>query len=60
MGHQLGPTERVMLDALNAGEDRNVSIAMTSPGTPGMYYGQWRMSSPTGSSFGGKLTLGVF
>lgn len=54
MGHQLGASERVMVDVLQPGAECDVSVPMTSPTLPGMYHGQWRMSSPTGSLFGGK------
>ena len=53
LGDQLGSTERVMVDALQAGDECNVSVPMVSPKSSGMYHGQWRMCSPTGTLFGG-------
>jgi len=55
LGHQLGCTERVMVDALLPGSEYDVSVPMNSPRTPGMYQGQWRMSSPTGPLFGDTI-----
>ena len=54
MGYQLGNTERVMVDALAIGEECDISVSMTSPKSAGMYHGQWRMTTPTGTLFGGK------
>lgn len=54
IGYQLGNTERVMVEALGPGVEYDISVPMTSPKTPGMYHGQWRMSTPTGTLFGGR------
>ena len=47
-----------MVDALPPGGECDVSVPMNSPKTPGMYQGQWRMSSPTGPLFGGNTCCG--
>jgi len=57
MGHQLGLTDRVMVDAVLPGQEYDISVAMTSPSTPGIYEGQWRMCTPTGVLFGGKSLI---
>ncbi|XP_015906882.1 protein ILRUN [Parasteatoda tepidariorum] len=51
-GDQMGLTERVLVEALGPHELTDVSVQMTSPQAPGMYQGQWRMSTATGQFFG--------
>ncbi|XP_031549630.1 protein ILRUN-like [Actinia tenebrosa] len=51
-GDQLGPIKSVEVQSLAPGEAADVSVNMISPNTPGMYQGQWRMCTPTGSYFG--------
>lgn len=52
LGDQLGPRDRVMLGGLPAKQTVDVSVEMVSPDKPGIYQGQWRMSTPTGMFFG--------
>lgn len=51
-GNQLGPTDRVLVDALKPHSTADVSVEMVSPQAPGIYQGQWRMSTATGQFFG--------
>lgn len=51
-GDQLGSKERVMVEALQPGQEVDVSVDMNSPNQTGMYQGQWRMSTATGMYFG--------
>lgn len=44
----------VMVRSLAPQEMTDVSVQMQSPVSPGMYQGQWRMSTATGLYFGGK------
>ena len=54
-GDQLGPVNMVSVKPLDAGEYYDLSVNMISPGKTGMYQGQWRMCTPTGQHFGGKV-----
>ena len=54
-GDQLGPVNLVSVKPLDAGEYYDLSVNMISPGKTGMYQGQWRMCTPTGQHFGGKV-----
>lgn len=51
-GYQMGHVDRVIVDALEPHEMTDVSVQMTSPLVPGIYQGQWRMSTATGQFFG--------
>lgn len=51
-GEKLGMQDRVLVDALNPGNVTDISVELTSPEKPGMYQGQWRMSTATGFYFG--------
>lgn len=51
-GHQLGPNDRVLVEQLAPHDYCDVSIEMVSPTMPGIYQGQWRMSTATGQLFG--------
>jgi hypothetical protein len=53
-GEQFGHRDRVLVDALPAGETTDVSIEMRSPENNGFHQGQWRMCTPTGMFFGGR------
>ncbi|XP_071955952.1 protein ILRUN-like isoform X2 [Antedon mediterranea] len=54
-GHQLGPMERVSVEALQPGQVTDVSVRMQSPAQCGVYGGQWRMSTATGTYFGDTI-----
>ncbi|XP_033095585.1 protein ILRUN-like [Anneissia japonica] len=54
-GHQLGPTDRVMVESLQPGEMTDVSVRMQSPSQCGLYGGQWRMSTASGTYFGDTI-----
>ena len=43
-----------MVEALDPGAMTDVSIEMVSPGSMGIYQGQWRMATATGLFFGGE------
>ncbi|ESO86948.1 hypothetical protein LOTGIDRAFT_128067 [Lottia gigantea] len=51
-GDNMSRTDRVMVDRLSPNEESNVSIEMVSPGKSGVYQGQWRMNTSTGTLFG--------
>ncbi|XP_014671654.1 PREDICTED: uncharacterized protein C6orf106 homolog [Priapulus caudatus] len=51
-GEQLGSRDRTMVGPLAPQQCADVSVEMVSPAQPGIYQGQWRMSSPTGMFFG--------
>lgn len=55
-GDQLGPIESVQVEPLEPGATTDVSVNMIAPSTAGMYQGQWRMCTPTGSYFGGMMS----
>jgi hypothetical protein len=40
---------------LEPGQEADISVDMESPVTTGVYQSQWRMSTPTGLFFGGKV-----
>ncbi|KXJ12439.1 uncharacterized protein C6orf106 homolog [Exaiptasia diaphana] len=51
-GDQLGPISAVQVEPLEPGTTTDVSINMIAPNMTGMFQGQWRMCTPTGSYFG--------
>ncbi|KAH9373270.1 hypothetical protein HPB48_005015 [Haemaphysalis longicornis] len=51
-GDHLGHMNRVSVESLRPGHTADVSVEMTSPGKPGVYQGQWRMSTMGGQVFG--------
>ncbi|KAG8193834.1 hypothetical protein JTE90_029567 [Oedothorax gibbosus] len=51
-GDHLGHGDRALVDALEPHEMADVSVEMVSPQDPGIYQGQWRMSTATGQFFG--------
>ncbi|XP_035221952.1 protein ILRUN-like isoform X2 [Stegodyphus dumicola] len=51
-GDRMSHIDRVFVDPLEPHEMVDVSVEMVSPQTPGMYQGQWRMSTATGQFFG--------
>lgn len=53
-GAQMTSQDRVSVEPLHPGHSCDVSIEMLSPPTPGIYEGQWKMSTPSGLFFGGK------
>ena len=56
-GVQMARQDRVILDQLQPGERMVVCLEMTSPQEPGIYEGKWRVSTATGSYFGGRLNV---
>lgn len=52
-GDQMCHSERVLVDSLLPGDTCDISVDMISPQKPGIYQGQWRMSTSTGQFFGG-------
>lgn len=53
-GDQFGHVNMVMVRSLDPQEMADVSVQMHSPVSPGMFQGQWRMSTATGLYYGGK------
>ncbi|XP_076369975.1 protein ILRUN-like isoform X1 [Tachypleus tridentatus] len=51
-GHHLGFQDQAKVEPLQPTEAADVSIEMMSPDKPGIYQGQWRMSTATGQYFG--------
>ncbi|XP_013786782.1 uncharacterized protein C6orf106 homolog [Limulus polyphemus] len=51
-GHRLGCEDRALVKPLKPREVADISIEMVSPDRPGIYQGQWRMSTATGQYFG--------
>ena len=43
-----------LVEALEPGQMYDLSIEMISPSHPGIYEGQWRMTTPSGMAFGGE------
>jgi hypothetical protein len=52
--------DQVVVEALLPGHSCDVSIEMISPAHPGIYEGQWRMTTHLGHYFGGKTNLTLF
>ncbi|XP_076351283.1 protein ILRUN-like [Tachypleus tridentatus] len=51
-GHRLGYVDKALVKPLKPKEIADISIEMVSPDRPGIYQGQWRMSTATGQYFG--------
>lgn len=51
-GDNMGYSGWQMVEALSPGECLNLSLPLISPPSPGVYQGQWRLSTPTGHFFG--------
>lgn len=51
-GSRLSVQDRVLVDSITPHETTDVSVEMVSPEQPGIYQGQWRMCTATGSTFG--------
>ncbi|XP_012993882.1 protein ILRUN isoform X3 [Esox lucius] len=51
-GDQFGHVNMVMVRSLEPQEISDISVQMRSPTAPGMYQGQWRMSTATGLFYG--------
>lgn len=54
-GDRLGHVDIVHVESLDPNQTTDVSVEMVSPQEPGIYQGQWRMSTLIGEFFGGKL-----
>lgn len=54
-GDNLSNTDRAIVNILEPGQEADISVDMESPATTGVYQSQWRMSTPTGLFFGGKV-----
>lgn len=52
-GDQMTHVDRVMSGSLGPGQMTDISVDMVSPSKTGIYQGQWRMITPSGSYFGG-------
>lgn len=51
-GDRLGHVDNVYVEALGPHQTTDVSVEMVSPQEPGMYQGQWRMTTKIGEFFG--------
>jgi len=49
--------DRLMVDAVEPSSATEVTLELTSPAEPGSYRGEWRMSTITGTFFGGRSLL---
>lgn len=47
--------ERIPVPSLLPGEGMNLTVKLKSPSQPGMHQSKWRLCTPSGSYFGGKL-----
>lgn len=53
-GAQMTSSDGFLVEALEPGQVYDLSIEMISPCNPGIYEGQWRMTTPSGMAFGGE------
>lgn len=49
----MSKTDRWLIPQINPGESWQVSLKLTSPNKPGIYFSRWRLSTLTGQFFGG-------
>ena len=56
-GEQMGGPESVLLPAIPAGEEGDISVDLVAPGTPGPHAGTWRIRTRGGEMFGTNLTV---
>jgi hypothetical protein len=56
-GDQLCAAERIPVRSVGPGCVMDLSVDMVSPEQPGIYESKWRMSTPSGSYFGGLFVL---
>jgi hypothetical protein len=56
-GDQLCAAERIPVRPVGPGCTVDLSVDMVSPEQPGIYESKWRMSTPSGSYFGGVILL---
>jgi len=54
-GEAMGGSALTLEDVVDAGDDVELSVAMTAPGTSGSYRGNWRMANPSGAYFGDEV-----
>jgi hypothetical protein len=52
-GDQLCAAERIPVRPVGPGCTMDLNVDMVSPEQPGIYESKWRMSTPSGSYFGG-------
>jgi hypothetical protein len=53
-GEQMTTSDSFLVQPLEPGQIYDLFIEMVSPSKPGIYEGQWRMTTPTGMAFGGE------
>jgi len=53
------PATAAILSVVNPGDSGDVAVAMTAPGTPGLYQAAYRMKGPDGTLFGPALTISI-
>jgi hypothetical protein len=58
-GSQMSGATTAISSAVAAGNNANISIAMTAPTTAGTYAGYWRMVNASGGFFGGLVSVNI-
>lgn len=51
-GEKMGAADHVSVPSLSPKDSTEVAMNMVSPSTPGIYQGQWRIYTPSGTPFG--------
>lgn len=55
----LGGPEYVAVDAVNPGQDVDISVNLCAPSKPGRYTGYWRMCTPDEKKFGQRVWVSI-
>ncbi len=58
-GDLMGANSFQAIPTINAGDNADISVNMTAPGTPGTYSASWRLRADDGTVFGPELTLTI-
>ena len=54
-GEAMGGSAVTLDEGVDAGDETELSVSLTAPGTPGTYRGNWRLSNASGSLFGDEI-----
>jgi hypothetical protein len=54
-GEAMGGASATLESAVQAGNETDLSVAMTAPSTAGTYRGNWRMATASGAIFGDEV-----
>jgi hypothetical protein len=54
-GEAMGGSSISLTNAVQTGQETNLSVALTAPSTAGTYRGNWRMTNASGSYFGDEV-----